>query len=208
MSMWTRYPALASPDRVRDYLLGGARNLAVDRELARRVLGWIPAEQAARDEQAFRVRAVRHLLDVGITQFVDLDPGTFPTGATHEVLHGTGARVTDLARDPTVLALGDALLGRRRGVAVLNSCGLSVLMALRGLLAGEPDWWPGKPMPCGGWLDPEAPLGLLLGTLPQTLPDNTAAGLLVRVRELLPPVQWESHWARPVRAISAQVANG
>ena len=65
-----------SAARVYDYLLGGAHNFEVDRVIGRKVLEVQPnGQQIARSNRAFLNRAVRFLVDQGITQFLDLGSG-------------------------------------------------------------------------------------------------------------------------------------
>jgi hypothetical protein len=177
---------LPCPARVRDYLLGGGHHLAADRRLAREVSALIPAEDAARHDRVFRIRAVQHLLEAGIRQFIDLDGGTFGSGATHDVLRDTGAKVLYIARDPVTYALGDMIVGRLSATRVLNGTGFTPVAQLLAVLTPKRPAWLELPRRMQGWINPAKPVGLLLGTLVQTLADPQATGLLARIREMLP----------------------
>ncbi|MFI9813698.1 SAM-dependent methyltransferase [Saccharothrix variisporea] len=81
-------PGLASAARLCDYLLGGGHNFATDRALAEELLLVQPnARTIARLNRAFLRRAVLHLLDHGIRQFLDLGSGIPTVGNVHEVAH-------------------------------------------------------------------------------------------------------------------------
>jgi hypothetical protein len=72
--------------RMYDYWLGGAANLAVDRELANRMIAIDPAVvDIARANRSFLRRAVRFCVANGITQFLDLGSGIPTVGNVHEV---------------------------------------------------------------------------------------------------------------------------
>jgi hypothetical protein len=76
-------PSLA---RMYDYWLGGAANLAVDRELADRMIAIDPAVvDIARANRSFLRRAVRFCVANGIRQFLDLGSGIPTVGNVHEI---------------------------------------------------------------------------------------------------------------------------
>jgi hypothetical protein len=78
--------AVPSAARVYDFLLGGAHNFDVDRLVGKKVLQVQPnGRQIARSNRAFLTRAVRYLVDQGITQFLDLGSGIPTVGNVHEV---------------------------------------------------------------------------------------------------------------------------
>jgi hypothetical protein len=87
---------LPSAARVYDYLLGGGHNFAADRQLGERFLLAQPHARAiARYNRSFLRRAVLHLLDQGIRQFLDLGSGIPTVGNVHEITRraASGARV-------------------------------------------------------------------------------------------------------------------
>jgi S-adenosyl methyltransferase len=75
-----------SSARVYDYALGGSHNFAVDRE-------WVKQVDAAHPEykyfallnRAYLRRAVMHLMEQGIRQFLDLGSGIPTVGNVHEI---------------------------------------------------------------------------------------------------------------------------
>jgi len=72
--------------RMYDYALGGAHSFAVDREFFRAMEVAIPeARMMFRANRAFMHRAVRYLVDQGITQFLDLGSGIPTVGNVHEI---------------------------------------------------------------------------------------------------------------------------
>ncbi|HEX3785376.1 MAG TPA: SAM-dependent methyltransferase [Pseudonocardiaceae bacterium] len=75
-----------SAARMYDYWLGGAANLAVDRELADKMIAIDPGVvEIARANRSFLRRAVRYCVANGIRQFLDLGSGIPTVGNVHEV---------------------------------------------------------------------------------------------------------------------------
>ncbi|MFC0533263.1 SAM-dependent methyltransferase [Phytohabitans kaempferiae] len=78
-----------SPARVYDYFLGGAHNFASDRDLAEQMLTVEPGvRQWAAANRSFLGRAVEHLLDSGVRQFIDLGAGIPTVGNVHDIALG------------------------------------------------------------------------------------------------------------------------
>ena len=76
-----------NPARVYDYLLGGANNFDVDRDLAKRLIEIVPdAAFVVVENRSFLRRAVRFLAEAGIDQFLDLGSGIPTVGNTHQVV--------------------------------------------------------------------------------------------------------------------------
>ncbi|HEX4226610.1 MAG TPA: SAM-dependent methyltransferase, partial [Pseudonocardiaceae bacterium] len=72
--------------RMYDYWLGGAANLAIDRELADKMIAIDPAVvDIARANRSFLRRAVRFCVANGVRQFLDLGSGIPTVGNVHEV---------------------------------------------------------------------------------------------------------------------------
>jgi hypothetical protein len=72
--------------RMYDYWLGGAANLAVDRELAEKMIAIDPAVvDIARANRSFLRRAVRFCVANGIRQFLDLGSAIPTVGNVHEI---------------------------------------------------------------------------------------------------------------------------
>jgi S-adenosyl methyltransferase len=99
--------------RVYDYYLGGFHNFAVDREFAEKVIQAVPEVIiAARENRAFLRRAVRHLVDLGIRQFLDLGSGIPTVGNVHEVAQSVDptSKVVYVDLDPVAYSHSRAIL--------------------------------------------------------------------------------------------------
>ncbi|HEX5401314.1 MAG TPA: SAM-dependent methyltransferase [Pseudonocardiaceae bacterium] len=111
--------------RIYDYYLGGVANWAIDREFADRAMQAFPLIQPiAKANRLFLFRAVRHLMGLGVRQFVDLGAGVPTMGHTHSVAdayeRGT-ARVVYVDNEPVAVAHAQILLeeeGDRRHTAI------------------------------------------------------------------------------------------
>ena len=114
-----RQPSAA---RVYDYFLGGSHNFASDRAVAEQALMVKPdLPDVMRENRAFLRRAVRYMVDAGITQFLDIGSGIPTVGNVHEVVHSIDptARVVYVDHDPIAVAhAGRLLAGQERVVAV------------------------------------------------------------------------------------------
>ncbi|HEX3783178.1 MAG TPA: SAM-dependent methyltransferase [Pseudonocardiaceae bacterium] len=99
-----RKPSVA---RVYDVHLGGAHNFAVDREVAAELARIMPDLPALfRANRSFLRRAVRVLVDSGITQFLDLGSGIPTAGNVHEIAQSANpdCRVVYVDIDPVAVA--------------------------------------------------------------------------------------------------------
>jgi O-methyltransferase involved in polyketide biosynthesis len=115
--MTTNLPSIEMPSsaRVYDYFLGGTNHYAIDRDFARQQLQYMPDIQLAmRANRAFVGRAVRHALDRGIRQFVDIGSGLPSQGQAHEVADqhapDAAARVIYIDKEPIAHAHSKILL--------------------------------------------------------------------------------------------------
>lgn len=109
--------------RMYDYWLGGKDNFAADREAAERLVELIPeVRDVALANRRFLVRAVRHLAEQGIDQFIDLGTGVPTSPNVHEIAREThpGARVVYVDSDPLVTAHNRALR-ETEGVVALTA---------------------------------------------------------------------------------------
>ncbi|GGV32829.1 hypothetical protein GCM10010182_65570 [Actinomadura cremea] len=114
---------VATPARIYDYFLGGKDNYAVDREAAEEIMKAVPeAPAAARANRAFLRRAVRHMAEAGIRQFIDVGAGLPTQGNVHEVAQEIRpeSRIAYVDHDPVVLVHGRALLEANADVAVVR----------------------------------------------------------------------------------------
>jgi S-adenosyl methyltransferase len=102
-----------SPARVYDALLGGSHNFEVDRRAAQagtKMVPELPITAAA--NRRFLRRAVTHLADSGIRQFVDIGAGIPTVGNTHEIVQAIdpAARVVYVDIDAIAVAHASSLL--------------------------------------------------------------------------------------------------
>ncbi|MEU4547609.1 SAM-dependent methyltransferase [Nonomuraea dietziae] len=157
--------------RMYDYYLGGKDNFEVDRHAAEKVLAIIPEVRGdARNSRAFLQRAVRHLRQSGVDQFLDIGSGLPTAGHVHEVIDG--AKVVYVDNDPVVLTHSRALLGHSSGVTVQEG-------DLR-----EPEKVMAR---AAEVLDFERPVALLVVSLMHFVTDEEdPAGIIRRYRDLLP----------------------
>jgi SAM-dependent methyltransferase len=98
-----------------DALLGGTHNFAVDRQAAAQAAALVPdLPNVARSNRAFLRRAVRHLVEAGIGQFVDIGAGIPTVGNSHEVAQRADprCRVAYVDIDPVAVAHAQAILAR------------------------------------------------------------------------------------------------
>ena len=99
--------------RVYDYYLGGNANWAIDREFGARVLTEFPLlRPIAVANRLFLHRAVRHLVKLGIRQFIDVGSGVPTMGNTHAVADEVApdSRVVYIDNEPVAVAHSRVLL--------------------------------------------------------------------------------------------------
>lgn len=101
----------AHPARLHNYLAGGADNFSADRDVAHYLSEVVPGgiETARANVRAmadFMVRAVHHLVDVGVRQFLAIGAPVPTDNDIHVVAQGFApeARVVYVGSDPVVLA--------------------------------------------------------------------------------------------------------
>jgi hypothetical protein len=113
-----------SAARVYDYLLGGAHNFAADRAVGETVLKVQPhGRQIASSNRAFLTRAVRYLVEHGITQFLDLGSGIPTAGNVHEVAQSINpdSRVVYVDYDPVAVAHSELMLRGNANAVVIDA---------------------------------------------------------------------------------------
>lgn len=156
--------------RMYDYYLGGKDNFAADRAAADRILTLFPdTRHSALENRAFLRRAVRHLVDSGIRQIVDLGSGLPTQGNTHEI--APEARVVYVDYDAVVCAHARALLADSR-VGVVQAD-----VRVPGELLAE----------LGQQIDFERPVAFVLLCLLHFVEDEPAKTLITRLRETSAP---------------------
>jgi hypothetical protein len=117
-------PTRPSVARVYDYWLGGAHNFEADRVAANAALAEMPMlRQVSAANRGFLRRSVRHLLDLGVRQFIDLGSGIPTVGNVHEIVRQVdpNARVVYVDIDPVAVAHSRAILEGQQQVRVLRA---------------------------------------------------------------------------------------
>jgi hypothetical protein len=163
--------------RIYDYLLGGATNSEADRELARQIIKAMPeVEYLTRANRAFLRRAVRHLVDLGVHQFIDIGSGIPTAGNVHEVAQARDprCRVVYVDREPTAVVHSQLLLQDNEFAAVVHED-----FRRPGAVLSSPE--------VQHLIDFDQPVGLLLFALLHHIPDEDDPAELMSVyREALP----------------------
>jgi S-adenosyl methyltransferase len=169
--------AVPSAARVYDYLLGGAHNFDVDRIVGKKVLQVQPnGRQIARSNRAFLTRAVRYLVDNGITQFLDLGSGIPTVGNVHEVAQRADpeCRVVYVDYDAVAVAHSQLILQGNDHTAVVDAD------------LTQPDQVLDEPR-ITQFLDFSKPIGLLLVAVFHFVPDEKKPhDIVARYRSALP----------------------
>ncbi|MEV4115426.1 SAM-dependent methyltransferase [Nonomuraea sp. NPDC049695] len=164
-------PNVPNVARMYDYYLDGKDNFAVDRAAAEQILETFPhTKEGARANRAFLRRAVRHLVESGVRQIVDLGAGLPTQGNTHEI--APEARVVYVDNDPVVCAHGRALLARTDDVDVLQADVRETDALLDKL---------------GGLVDLDRPVAFLMLAILHFIPDDIAYDLVAKVRKVSVP---------------------
>jgi len=113
-----------SAARIYDYMLGGAHNFAVDRQLVERLMAANPnAIHVARVNRAFLRRAVLYMVNQGIRQFLDLGSGIPTVGNVHEIAQKAGpdCRVVYVDYEGVAVAHSELLLEGNDNATVLQA---------------------------------------------------------------------------------------
>lgn len=164
-----------SAARAYDYYLGGAHNFAADRELAERARQVLPCVAAvARLNRAFLRRAVLHMIDRGITQFLDLGSGIPTVGNVHEIAQqvNPACRVVYVDYEPVAAAHSEIILEGNAGAVMVERD----IRSPRGVLTHPATQ---------ALLDFREPVGLLMVGVLLFLSDrDDPAGLVARYRDV------------------------
>jgi hypothetical protein len=110
--------------RVYDYMLGGANNFAADRAFAEQVKVVTGSQvRPSRVNRSFLRRAVGQLINVGITQFLDLGSGIPTVGNVHEIAQRArpGTRVMYVDNEPVAVAYAEHLLADNPDAAIVQA---------------------------------------------------------------------------------------
>ncbi|MRH93126.1 hypothetical protein GFY24_37875 [Nocardia sp. SYP-A9097] len=160
---------LASPARMYDALLGGSHNFEIDRRSAEMGKALVPdLPRVALSNRAFLRRAVRFLMDQGVTQFLDIGSGIPTAGNVHEVAQeiDPNSRVLYAEIDPVAVAHARAILQGNTGAAAIEAD----LRKPADLLAAARET---------GIIDFERPVGVLLFAVLHLLSDDDHPGAAV-----------------------------
>lgn len=186
--------------RVYDYILGGAHNFAVDRQLAAAIAGITPTfGDTLRANRAFLRRAVRFLVDAGVTQFLDIGCGIPTVGNVHDIARRAdpSARVVYVDIDPVAVSHTRVLLAGDPRIAVVQADARDPRQILE-----EPE--------ARQVLDLDRPVAVLLVGVLSYLPDeDDPAGVVARLRDAICPgshivVVGATDESQPAEAIEAQ----
>lgn len=171
----TEVPSAA---RVYDFLLGGEHNFPADRFVGEKVLQALPmGRQIAASNRAFLHRAVRYMIDRGITQFIDLGSGIPTGGNVHEVAQQAepDARVVYVDNDEVAVAHSQLLLEGNENAAVVMADLTQPGSVLKGAEITR-------------LIDFDRPVGLLLVAVLHFIPDEKdPAGIVGTYRDAVPP---------------------
>jgi hypothetical protein len=110
--------------RMYDYYLGGSHNFAADRALAEENMRvWPDVPHIARANRAFLHRAVTHLAEIGVDQFLDLGSGIPTGGNVHDIAYAINpaARTVYVDSDPVAVAHSNALLADVPHAAIVHA---------------------------------------------------------------------------------------
>ncbi|HLV75244.1 S-adenosyl methyltransferase [Actinomadura hallensis] len=169
---------VAHPARMYDYYLGGKDNYEADRVAAEAALAAAPELRAiARENRAFLHRVVRHLVNAGVRQFLDLGAGLPTQRNVHEVAQEIApeTRVVYVDNDPIVLVHARALLsGRGRGRTAVVQADVRDTEAI---IADER---------VRELIDFSEPLAVMLVSVLQFVPDREPQDIVAPLRDAMP----------------------
>ncbi|MFI5561615.1 SAM-dependent methyltransferase [Amycolatopsis japonica] len=168
---------LPSAARVYDWLLGGSHNFDADRAVGEKVVAVLPSgRRVAASNRAFLRRAVRYMVDQGITQFLDLGSGIPTVGNVHEIAQDMdpGCKVVYVDHDKVAVAHSRLILDGNPNAAVVEAD----LCRPEDVLNSAATQ---------GMLDFDRPIGLLMVAVFHFIPDSLRpAEIVARYRETLP----------------------
>ena len=163
--------------RMYDYFLGGAHNLAVDREAAEQLYKLFPdLPLIAQANRAAMRRAVLALVDSGVDQFLDVGSGIPTAGPVHDIAQRVNpkTRVLYVDVEPVAVAHSQAILQ-----SVPNTLAIRADARHADELMQRPD--------VRQFFDFARPIGVLLVALLHFVPDSDDARQIVRsLRDAIP----------------------
>ncbi|MEV0616411.1 SAM-dependent methyltransferase [Nonomuraea sp. NPDC050404] len=120
-------PTVPSVARMYDYYLGGKDNFHADREAAEHIVrlardNGSDVREVARANRGFLIRAVRHMAEAGVRQFLDIGTGLPTQDNVHQVVQRIApeSKVVYVDNDPIVLVHAQALLVDNPGTFVAD----------------------------------------------------------------------------------------
>ncbi|TWP53077.1 hypothetical protein FKR81_08325 [Lentzea tibetensis] len=195
--------------RVYDYWLGGAHNFAADRAVAQRILEDVPHLRGVIvNHRSFLRRAVKHLVSVGVRQFLDLGSGIPTVGNVHEIAQGADptSKVVYVDIDPVAVAHSRSLLLDNDQVNVLQTDVRDAAVVLKSPEVTE-------------LLDFDQPIAVLMVALLHFVPDGEhPREIIAAYRDALPagsylamshagyePGEWDPNWNAARTAYNSNV---
>ena len=181
-SMDLQHPSVA---RVYDFLLGGSAYWAMDRSFAKRLLDQFPEfRDVAKANRMLVHRVVRHLVKLGVRQFVDIGSGAFSSGNTHQVAN-------DVAPDTKVVYVDNDAVAVAHAEILLDQEGdPDRHVVVNADLRSPDELWHRVRSACV--LHQDEPVAVLMFSALHSLPpepddQDPAVQLMARYRELIPP---------------------
>lgn len=190
-------PDIPSMARSYDYLLGGAHNFAVDRQVVEEVIAAMPeAREIAMITRAFLRRTVLSMVSAGVRQFLDIGSGIPTIGNVHELAQGADpeARVVYVDVDPVAVAHSNVILEGNDRVAAIQAD------------LAEPDFILDHPR-TRQLLNFTQPIGLvMIGVLPFVPDESQPYQVMARYRAALAPDSYLAitHFTADVRPTEAK----
>jgi O-methyltransferase involved in polyketide biosynthesis len=174
-------PDKASVARMYDAMLGGQHNFAIDREALAALTAIDPQVRTlARANRAFLGRAVRHLVEAGVRQFIDLGSGIPTQGNVHEVAQAVSpeARVVYVDSDPVAVAHSTTLLAGNPDADIVDAD----IRRPADVLASPQ---------VRKLIDFEQPVAVLMNAILHFVtPQENPAGIVAAYRDALPDGSW------------------
>ncbi len=167
-----------SAARMYDYLLGGNHNFEVDREFSEQALKIQPqARRIALMNRAFLRRAVLHMIENGVRQFLDLGSGIPTVGNVHEIAQTDDphARIVYVDNEHVAVEHSHILLEGNDNAAMVHAD-----ITKPGLVLGDPA--------TQRLLDFSQPIGLLAITIGHyILDEHDPVNVYATYRDVLAP---------------------
>jgi len=159
-----------NPARIYDYLLGGAHNFAIDRQVAEQAMAaGSVTPLLARLNRSFLRRAVQFMVSQGVDQFLDLGSGIPTAGNVHEIAQAANpdARVVYVDCEAVAVAHARHLLADNPRAAIVKADIRDVDEVLN-----HPD--------ALALLDRTRPVGVLTVAVFHFIPDSDRPGQIIR----------------------------